>query len=301
MTGAAYAKLWVSGVEWILGGTVKCHFVTDALSAPTDWGLWIASHHWAAVAASAIGVGTEATLIMSAFLRPGWSRAVLGTSGLGLLLGFYLFQNEVWWAWWMLWVCFLTQWSFIWTCIIRWSRTWGILAPSPATTPPLVVERSIANAQIWTIGFVCSLQLVASALQIEQQPIMSNYPMYSMTYPSTDVFDASSPMHSPIRFVVVTVDGEQDVTQLLKQTDLDAPLRDRLVALSDGKALTGETTERLRWISDRFYDLSGKRLGVVTLMRDMRAFDWTAGEVRFSGMSPRPDIRHERNARRQHA
>jgi len=27
-------------------------------------------------------------------------------------------------------------------------------------------------------------------------------------------------------------------------------------------------------------------LGIVTFMRDVRAFDWTAGEIRSSGMSP---------------
>lgn len=286
MFGAAYAKFWVSGVEWILSGAVKYHFVTDAQSAPVDWGLWIASHHWAAVGVSAFGIATEATLVAAVFFRPGWFRAIIGGAGCGLLLGFYLFQNEVWWAWWMLWACFFTPWSSIWTIVTKWCRVFKVPLPLPSSAPSPAAERPLTNAQTVAIGAICSVQLIASALQIEQQPFMSNYPMYSKTYPSTDVFDAGSPMHAPIRFMSVTSAGEQDVTQSLERTDLDGPLRDYLTELSEGKALTGEMVERLRWISDSFHERSGTRLGVVTLMRDVRAFDWTAGEVRSSGMSP---------------
>ena len=84
----------------------------------------------------------------------------------------------------------------------------------------------------------------------------------------------------------ITTDGQQDMMAALESSDLDGPLRDQLVALSEGQALTEERRERLRWVADQFYERSGQQLGVVTFMRDARAFDWTIGEVRSSGMLP---------------
>ena len=285
MIGAAYAKLSESGLEWIIGGAVKYHFVTDAQNAPVDWGLWIASHHWAAVTFSALGVGTEAALIIAPFLRPGWCRSLLGIAGFGLLLGFYLFQNEVWWAWWMLWACFFIPWSFAWKRIADGFRMWKSESSQPETTASFGTTRGLMNIQLFTVVLVFSLQVIASVFRVEEQPILSNYPMYSSTYPSTDAFDATSPIQSPMRFVSLTTDGEQDVTTVLERTDLDGPLRDYLVALADGAPLTAERSERLRWVADQFYDRSGQHLGVVTFMRENRAFDWTAGEVRSAGMA----------------
>ena len=273
-------------MEWIVGGAVKYHFVTDALSAPVDWGLWVASHHWAAVTFSALGVGTEALLIVAVFLRRGWMRSLLGVAGFGLLLGFYLFQNERWSAWWMLWACFFIPWSSIGARITGWFRVWR---PQFNQSEPVASsnrEIGLTGAQLSLVILVFGLQVMASVFQIEQQPLLSNYPMYSSTFPSTDAFDATSPMHSPIGFVSITADGQQDMTDAVEDSDLDEPLRDQLVALSEGQALTEERRERLRWVADQFYERSGQNLGIVTFMRDVRAFDWTSGEVRSSGMSP---------------
>ena len=49
LLAAAYAKLRESGFEWITGGAVRYHFIADAGNAHVDWGLWVASHPWAAV------------------------------------------------------------------------------------------------------------------------------------------------------------------------------------------------------------------------------------------------------------
>ena len=286
MLAAAYAKLSKSGVEWVVGGAVKYHFVTDALSAPVDWGLWVASHHWAAVTFSALGVGTEALLIVAVFLRRGWMRSLLGVAGFGLLVGFYLFQNEVWSAWWMLWACFFIPWSSIHTHITGWVRAWRSQFNQPEPVASSNIEVGLTGAQLSLVILVFGLQLIASVFQIEQQPLLSNYPMYSSTFLSTDAFDETSPMHSPIGFMSITTDGQQDMMAALESSDLDGPLRDQLVALSEGQALTEERRERLRWVADQFYERSGQQLGVVTFMRDARAFDWTIGEVRSSGMLP---------------
>ena len=286
MLAAAYAKLVTSGLEWVVGGAVKYHFVTDALSAPVDWGLWVASHHWAAVAFSALGVGTEGVLIVAVFLRRGWMRSMLGFAGFGLLLGFYFFQNEVWSAWWLLWACFFIPWSSIYTHITGWVRALRRQSNHPQPVSSLNTETSLTGGELFVVILVFCIQLSASVLQIEQQPLLSNYPMYSSTFPSTDAFDATEPMHSPIGFVSMTADGQQDITDALESSDLDGPLRDQLVALAEGQALTEDRRERLSWVADQFYERSGQHLGIVTFMRDARAFDWTTGEVRSSGMAP---------------
>ena len=279
MTAAAFAKVYASGPAWVLGGAVKYHFVTDILSAPVDWGLWIASHHWAAVAASALAVGMEGSLIVAAFLRPGWARAAFGAGGCMLLLGFYLFQNEVWWAWWMLWACFFTPWQSLWAALAR-----GVLQPrrAPDTSPSAHVPRAarpLTRVHYGIIGTVCGLQLFASVFQIEQQPLLSDYPMYSSTYPSTAAFDAQTRIQSPHRFHARTAEGERDVTAALEQTELDGPLRDLLLELRRGEPFTPDAQERVRWLATTFRERAGQALGVVTLMQDELAFDWATGRL----------------------
>ena len=87
--GAAYTKIANSGPAWILGGAVKYHWVIDAPQAAVDWGLWIASHHWAAVIMSFFGVALEATFILAAFASTSRVRMLLASSiGGALIAGF---------------------------------------------------------------------------------------------------------------------------------------------------------------------------------------------------------------------
>ncbi len=110
--GAAVAKLRQSGLAWILGGAVKYHFVIDARNAPLRWGLWVASHHPAAVLMSFMAVWLEGTVIVGSFVRQSARRLLFGLEALLLLLGFYVFQNELWMAWWILALSFL-PWNWI--------------------------------------------------------------------------------------------------------------------------------------------------------------------------------------------
>ena len=106
VAAAGIAKLRASGIEWVLGGAVKYHFVTDAANAPNDWGLWIASHHWAAVIFSLLAVGTELSLGVAPLVRTNRGRLPLAIASLALLSGFYVFQGIFWSAWWMVWALF---------------------------------------------------------------------------------------------------------------------------------------------------------------------------------------------------
>ena len=272
MTAAAFAKICASGLNWILGGAVKYHFVTDAVLAPVDWGLWIASHHWAAVVASAVAVTVEGTLIVAAFLRPGLGRAALGAAGFMLLIGFYLFQNEFWYAWWLLLICYFTPWARIW----QWM---SLLMRQRATRSPSPQPYALAPSQYAAATLVCFLQLIACGFQIEWQPLLSNYPMYSSTYPSTAAFDTRSPIQSAFRFRARTAAGVEDISAALGRADLDGPLRDVMLALRSGQPFSADVRERVQWISEQYRERSGAQLGTVTLLRDALAFDWSTGRL----------------------
>ena len=129
------------------------------------------------------------------------------------------------------------------------------------------------------IATICLLQLFASVFRFEQQPVLSDYPMYSSTYPSTAVFDETATIQSPHRVYARTVDGEGDVTAALQRADLHGPLRDLLLELRRGVPFTPDAQERLGWIASTFRERSGQPLGVVTLLRDELAFDWTNGNL----------------------
>ena len=115
---AAYAKLDASGLEWILGGAVKYHWVIDSPIAPVDWGLWVASHHAVAVAMSFAGVALEAVFIVTAFIHSTRVRTALACLiGLPLLMGFYLFHGVLWWTWWLAFLSFVIPWHAVFTAL----------------------------------------------------------------------------------------------------------------------------------------------------------------------------------------
>ncbi len=388
MAGAAYAKIHGGGLSWIIGGAVKYHFVTDAGNAPVDWGLWIASHHFAAVGASAFAVLAEGSLVIAVFSRSVRLRVLLGGTSLALLIGFNLFQNEVWHAWWMLWSCFFIPWGRLFNRLSTWvpahivlvrrhcrqctSRTrilhaldwfnaikfidsdddtstvavleqvdrpvvdlhvgnsaseatfgyvgWNRVLRSIPIAWPMVIVGSIppfrffnarphgvpkqkveepidqtprprasvraradvlplARMHYQAIVLVCLLQLVASTFQFEQQPLLSNYPMYSLTYASTDAFDNAGIIQADFRFRSRTTSSERDVSRVLETVELDGPLRDAILSLAAGEPFSAELRERVRWISEAYRERTGKQLGTVTLLRDELAFDWSTGRL----------------------
>ena len=384
MAAAGISKLRNSGIEWVIGGAVKYHFVTDSIQAPTDWGLWVATHHWAAVLFSLAAVSTEISLGFSPLIKTYIRRLPLAVAGFGLLVGFYVFQNERWYAWWMLWALFFIPWPAIvrqireripaHTIIIdgdcpRCQRTgrvllaldwfdrlhiitveealandylnrqetrndllasmhvlcrrrrttvkgyrgylhiaaslpllWPLLVfgalpgirsigeavyarfaatrPRRSTEPCPVAPRLVACKKLTPfqtsfVGIALLLQVSASLFRIEVEPVMSDYPMYSNTYESTDDFDRRTEL---LRFSYIgETNGDQvNISQILDDLDLDGPVRDALLEVSR-HGLTEEENTPLTKAIERLNASAEEQYDRVELRADRRAFDWTNG------------------------
>jgi predicted DCC family thiol-disulfide oxidoreductase YuxK len=107
---AAFAKLDISGLQWITGGAIRYHFIADASAAPVTWGLSIAASDAAAVALSLGAVVVEGTFWTVIFFRHPLVRLAYGIAGAAILAGFYLFQGVWWPGWWILMLALL-PWS----------------------------------------------------------------------------------------------------------------------------------------------------------------------------------------------
>jgi hypothetical protein len=176
---AAVAKLHESGIAWILNGTVKYHFLSDAASAPLDWGLRVGLYPKLAVALSFAAILIEATIVFGSFARTYVYRAIAGIAGVGLLSGFALLQGLFWPAWWLLLISFLP-----------WHRF-----ASRSTVEPVNASQTAARHMrlqpFIVIAFIAQ-QLVVSALRLEAGPAVSTYGMYSNTYDSPEAYESQS-------------------------------------------------------------------------------------------------------------
>jgi hypothetical protein len=180
LAAAAVAKLRESGLAWILNGTVKYHFLSDAADAPVDWGLRIGSHPTLAVLLSLAAIVVELLVIAGACSRHYSRRLAAGVAAAGLLGGFWLFQGLVWPAWWILLLSFLP---------------WHLVAP---TASPVVENgprrRLLQQTQVAMTLLLVGQQIIASASALELEPLMSTYDMYSTTYDSPEDYEAKSGM-----------------------------------------------------------------------------------------------------------
>ena len=278
MCGASIAKLHTSGLAWITNGSVKYHFVLDSPQAPVDWGLWVASQHWVAVGLSAGAILTEGLFIVAVFLRPGPLRTLIGIGGFALLMGFFLFQNEVWFAWWLLWACCFTPWKRLDQYFFQKRFSSAKMRPVESDGISLTLESKMPLAYMLIVLTVIGFQASASLFQFEQEPLFSDYPMYSNTYESTADFDARADFDASFRYLIQNTAGDQDISQLVDDVDLDEPIRDALLDILQGQPI-GLMRDRIDWISETFYERTNMTLGTVTLMRDDLAFDWTSGRI----------------------
>lgn len=183
---AALAKLRESGLDWILNGTVKYHFLSDSAEAPVTWGLGIAQYPHMAVLVSFAALAIEALVIVGVLARTYRYRAAAGVAALSILVGFFLFQGLFWPAWWILLLSFLP-----------WHRVHGAGPPShgaiqagTATARPSLL-RSVQVTVV--LGIVCQ-QVFVSALQLELDPLVSVYDMYSQTYESPEDYERKAGM-----------------------------------------------------------------------------------------------------------
>jgi hypothetical protein len=177
---AAVAKLHESGIAWILNGTVKYHFLSDAASAPLDWGLRVGLYPKLAVALSFGAILIESTIVVGAFACRYVYRAIAGIAGVALLSGFALFQGLFWPAWWLLLVSFLP-----WHWLVRHSTA---VQSANATAPDVARVR----LQPVIVIVLIAQQLLVSGLSLEAGPALSTYGMYSNTYDSPEAYESQS-------------------------------------------------------------------------------------------------------------
>jgi hypothetical protein len=266
LLAAAYAKLDTSGLDWVLGGAVKYHFVEDFKSAPTSWGLWIATHPGWAVAASCGAVVTEALVILHVFFRHWLARMVAGLAVLALLGGLYVLQGPFWPLWWILLLAFVP-----WNSIARLRRPTE--APSPGGHPALRPQH------VAFITALVSIQLFASARRVEIEPFVSDYGMYSWTWPSTDAFDRQiSRKYQVYHYMATNAGDDVDVTDRLralpKAIDTLANAVDRL---RDGGDLPSSDRDALRKVVAMYESEFDAPVSSLRVLHDQEAFDWDRG------------------------
>ena len=276
---AAYAKLDSSGVEWITGGAVKYHFIEDSRQAPTTWGLWAAARHQVAVALSAGAILIEATFILHVLCRNASVRAAFGVAGLALLVGFRLLQGVVWTQWWVLFLCFVP-----WQVIAE--RVWRAkkLMPVPSKLPSLSPEA------VAVVVLMLVVQVFASAHRFEAEPFVSDYGMYSWTWPSRAAFDRQmGRKYRRYRYREWT-DGRAgddvsgSIRALPKAEDVVADAVDRL---RHGEPLADVQRHALAAVADTYREAYGRRLDAIVVEVSEQVFDWSRGRFR-------PASEHER-------
>jgi hypothetical protein len=250
---AAWAKLTRTSRlgDWILNGSVKYHFITDAHNAPIDWGLQLAGHPWLAVTASFGAVAVELLVITAAFSRSESYRTFMGAAAIGLLGGFWLFMGVFWPGWWILLLAFLP-----------WQRLSELFVSGDG--PAVFLPASwVTWPQVAMVVALLGQQMAFSTLRIERSPMFTYYPMYSSTYASSDEFNAA--MVPYYRIVVSTDRGKVELS-------CDAPenLVDEFrVALQGSNDATARVWRAVLGCAPNI----GKARQV-TLEGDRNVFDW---------------------------
>jgi hypothetical protein len=268
---AAYSKMR-GGPEWILGGAVKYHWVIDAAKGtPVDWGLWVASHHWASVLMSFFGVFLEAVFVLAVFARPGRWRNLLALTGVPLLVGFYLFDNVLWWPWWLVYLSFAIPWTQLQDFVasrVRWSRVACALA-TPASVGP---SRDLGLVHIVLIALVC----VHAMLELPAG--VGRFGSYSNTYASTAAFDRANVIQPVDRLWIgygttaaIEVANPERVVNGVLELDTDESLPAVLVDWIHAQGEVRQLVSRQPLLGE------SPRRPQLTLTRQRRAFDWTQG------------------------
>ena len=254
---AAFAKVR-GGPDWILNGTVRYHFMAEALTASrVPWGPWIAARPWLSIALSFLTVAGEAVLIAALFAGARW-RAALGAMAATLLAGFALFHGAAWPAWWTLLLGFL-PWEWI---------------DGPTAAEPQSGRASLrlpAHATVLAVLIVAQQVAVSLWIGRDVPPFGSVYDMYSKTFPSPEAFEASSNIP---RFAVLAETPERpfDVGDCVRRDraaidEMDAALRNRTAPGSHAREVVKECASAVPGVVR------------VRVLADKRGFDWVNGRT----------------------
>ncbi len=274
---AAYSKM-EGGLEWVLGGAVKYHWVIDAAKgAPVDWGLWVASHHWASVLMSFSGVFLEAVFVLSVFARPGRWRNVLALTGLPVLVGFHLFHNVLWWSWWLVYLSFAIPWTGLYDLLASTVRGWFQVASTSATAPSPGLRHDLRPVHMVLIALV----FVHATLVLPAG--FGRFASYSNTYPSTAAFDAANVI-DPIDRLWIGYGTAQPTEVATVRFAANA-----ILGLANDEPVPPALADWIRTeeVIQRFislWRLPGESPKHLTLTRQRQVFDWTQG--RFQTPDP---------------
>ncbi|HKE87802.1 MAG TPA: hypothetical protein VKB50_28805 [Vicinamibacterales bacterium] len=243
---AAYSKIR-SGPAWILNGTVRYHFVTDAANALVSWGPALTRHHGLAVVLSAAAVFVEAAVIAGSFTRSYRVRLALGGAAMMLLAGFALFQGVFWPGWWVLLLSFLP-----------WHRIQTSSAPS-------ALPASLPAAQVALIVALVIQQALISLVKTEVPPLASSFDMYSTTYASEVAYEQATNL---VYQVVVKESGADREVPECQVDDRTA------LGLREDSRQRDKTSELRRLLQECHVDPLA--VSEVTLRGDRRVYDWNA-------------------------
>lgn len=275
---AAFAKLDTSGLAWITGGAVRFHFIEDAGQAPTTWGLALTRSPGMAALLAGGAVAVEACFWIVTLCRGSLARAAFGASAVALLFGFYAFQGVFWPAWWAMLVAFLP-----WPEIDRWlGRAW----PRAAVAGGAPVPRPLTTAARAAVTGLVLVQVGASLLRVENEPLFSDFAMYAYTWESQEAF--GDHLASKTRRLVLSAPGQPSDT-------LDGRLRELPRAADIANAGVGLALRGEPWPEDvraavaamraEYFERYGERLDAVEVSSVARRFDW----ARYA-MDPEPRI-----------
>lgn len=254
---AAFAKVR-GGPDWILNGTVRYHFMAEALTASrVPWGPWIAIRPWLSIALSFLTVAGEAVLIAALFTGVRW-RAALGVMAATLLAGFALFHGADWPAWWTLLLGFLP-----------WEWMDGpTAAERPSRRAPL---RLPVHAAVLIVLVVAQQVAVSLWIGRDVPPFGSVYDMYSKTFPSPEAFEAASNIP---RFTVLAETSARpfDVGDCVRQdreaiSDMEGALRSRTAPGVHAREVVRRCASAVPGVVR------------VRVLADKRGFDWVNGRT----------------------
>ena len=215
LLAAAYAKFANSGVEWVTGGAVKYHFVEDARHAPVDWGLRLTSVDELAVLMALLAVTVEATVILVTLSPRPAVRLAFGVMVSSLLAGFFLFQGVFWATWWTLLLAFVP-----WEPIYRGARRLlqrGARSATEDAEPLRPLSGALRIGALALVVLLVGQQVALSSVRVEEEPFLSNYPMYSGTWGSEEEFNVGNSAFTEYRFEIARGSGPRvDVTRRIE-------------------------------------------------------------------------------------
>jgi predicted DCC family thiol-disulfide oxidoreductase YuxK len=171
--------------------------------------------------------------------------------------------------------------------IRRGRCTDDLCAPDAAPLPRMLADRPRTRLSAVTVVVVAAFvlqQIAVSALRIESEPLVSNFPMYSFTWPSREAFD--SYLRDKTRRYELSTDGiaADELTRRLRGVPKGLEvIGDALDLAAGGRPWPAETRRQVDAVLREYRARYGEPLGPVHVRRTERPFDWTHGTFETSG------------------